>query len=247
MDPFDEVKEDAWQQVERLEGFVTSTSPHHETKLDFENALQELQETIGDLRQAVAISEGNPDQFQLTTSGINARKEIIRLLNGRMEKIEGQWREKEGSTAGDRTQSTNNPQQPAKTHPQKQREITTMSNRISQDHTQGENPFDDRFEEDFNAFQQQEVLQNQDLQLDLIHQTMRNLNQQAAMMGSELEDQGMMLDDLDQEMDVVGSKLQRGLKRVGFVIEKNKERASDWCIGILVVALCVLLVIVIAI
>lgn len=228
MDPFDEVKEDAWLQVNSLQSFVESHSPQNDTKLDFENALQELQETIGDLRQAVSISESNPQQFQLTGRDIEERRGIISQLDTRVSTIKQQWTSK-----GD---------------PHRTREVTTMSNRISQD-TRDENPFADsnRLDEEFNAYQQQEVIHDQDLQLDQIHQTMRNLNEQATMMGGELEDQGMMLDDLDQEMDVVGSKLQRGLKRVGFVIEKNRERASDWCIGILVVALCVLLIIVIAI
>ena len=228
MDPFDEVKEDAWLQVNGLQEFVNKNRPQNETKLDFENAFQELQETIGDLRQAVTISEANPDQFQLNSNDISHRKDILAQLDAKVTSILKQW------------SSKNDPHRP--------RDVTTMSNRISQD-THEENPFNDsnRLDEEFNAYQQQEVIQNQDLQLDQIHQTMRNLNLQATMMGGELEDQGMMLDDLDQEMDVVGSKLQRGLKRVGVVIEKNKERASDWCIGILVVALCVLLIIVIAI
>lgn len=228
MDPFDEVKEDAWLQVNGLQEFVNKKRPLNETKLDFENSFQELQETIEDLRQAVTISEANPDQFQLSASDISLRKDILAQLDAKVTSILKQWANKND--------------------PHRTRDVTTMSNRISQD-THDENPFNDsnRLDEEFNAYQQQEVIQNQDLQLDQIHQTMRNLNLQATMMGGELEDQGIMLDDLDQEMDVVGSKLQRGLKRVGFVIEKNRERASDWCIGILVVALCVLLIIVIAI
>ncbi|KAM9923698.1 hypothetical protein OXX59_005002, partial [Metschnikowia pulcherrima] len=47
-------------------------------------------------------------------------------------------------------------------------------------------------------------------------------------------------------MDSVGNKVSRGLRRVNYVIEKNKETASNWCIGILVVVLCILLVVLIA-
>ncbi|KAK7686879.1 hypothetical protein QCA50_009955 [Cerrena zonata] len=101
-----------------------------------------------------------------------------------------------------------------------------MSNRISQDDDNG--PFGDenRIDREFNQYQQQEMINSQDLQLDSLHRTMQNLNQQATMMGSELEDQTYMLEDLDQEMDVVGNKLQRGMRRVRWVLENNKGGAT---------------------
>ena len=116
-----------------------------------------------------------------------------------------------------------------------------MSNRISQDGQEDEDI--DPFSADsaMTSYQQQELIQEQDL-LDDIHQTMMNLNQQAAIMGDELEEQGFMLDELDYEMDNVDNKLQRGMKSINIFLERNKETASNWCIGILVVVLCVLLV-----
>lgn len=223
MDPFNEVEEDCWSQIHALEGFISQTKfITEDSKMDFHNNYQELAETLEDLRQAVKISESNPSQFSLNLSDIVTRKQILAQLQQKIAQLQEEW--------NDRVRN-----------PHRVREVTTMSNRISQD---GDNPFSDtqRIDSEFNQFQQQETIQNQDLQLDSIHQTMHNLNQQATLMGSELEDQGFMLEDLDQEMDLVGSKLQRGLKRVNYVIEKNKESASNWCIGILVVVLCILLV-----
>ncbi|GEQ67508.1 hypothetical protein JCM33374_g1173 [Metschnikowia sp. JCM 33374] len=230
MDPFNEVEEDCWAQIQALQGLVASTKHiSEERKLDFQNDYQELAETLEDLRQAVHISESNPSQFSLTSADIANRKQILDQLQNKIQDIHDAW-----------TDRVSNPHRP--------REVTTMSNRISQD-TDSSNPFadDQRLDREFNSFQQQEMIQSQDLQLDSIHQTMQNLNQQAALMGNELEDQGYMLDDLDNEMDTVGNKLQRGLRRVNYVIEKNRETASNWCIGILVVVLCVLLVVLIAV
>lgn len=225
MDPFSEVEEDCWAQIRGLEQFVAST-PHvtEEAKLDFHNAYQELVETLDDLRQAVRILEASPAQFSLTSSDIASRKQILLQLQDRIAQLYDGW--------NDRV-----------LNPHRQREVTTMSNRISQD----ENPFADseRVDRAFSLFQEQEMIEEQDLQLDLIHRTMQNLNQQATLMGGELEEQGFMLDDLDQELDTVGGKLQRGLKRVNYVIEKNRETASNWCIGVLVVVLCILLVVLI--
>lgn len=224
MDPFKEVEEDCWGQINSLTDFINSTSVISEdAKLDFANNYQELEETLEDLRQAVKILESNPVQFNLTSSDIVYRKQTLKQLLQKINLLQSDWEAKEK-------------------HPHRQREVTTMSNRISQD---GGNPFSEtnRIDLEFNQFQQQELIQSQDLQLDQIHQTMQSLNQQATLMGGELEDQGYMLDELDHEMDTVGNKLQRGLKRVNYVIEKNRETASNWCIGILMVVLCILLLV----
>lgn len=229
MDPFNEVEEDCWSQIQALQALVTSTQHiTEERKLDFQNDYQELVETLEDLEQAVHISESNPAQFSLTPTDIANRKQILAQLQKKIHDLQDDWNERVRN-------------------PHRRREVTTMSNRISQD--DGGNPFSDdqRLSREFSQFQQQEVLQSQDLQLDSIHKTMQNLNQQAALLGNELEDQGFMLDELDNEMDSVGNKVLRGLRRVNYVIEKNRETASNWCIGILVVVLCILLVVLIAV
>lgn len=227
MDPFHEVEEDVWTQLHALD-LILSGPVTDDSKLDFNNSHQEFVETLEDLKQAVHISEANPSQFLLLLEDIANRKQVLSKLASKGEEIRARW----DATVQD---------------PQRPRQVTTMDNRISQDNL--DNPFADseRVSREFNHFQQQQELQNQDVQLDSLHQTMRNLNLQAQMMGEELEDQAYMLEDLDQEMDTVGNKLQRGLHRVRFVLENNKGGMSDWCIGILAFVLIILLILVIAI
>lgn len=219
MDPFNEVQDDAWATVGVLERLVREVNVRNSQDLsaDIENNLQEFQEIYTDLEQALAVSEQQPQRFGLSSEDLRQRRNVLGQLKTRINQIRLDW------------------------HGKKQREVTTMSNRISQD----ENPFLDP-PSGLSELQTQEVIQEQDMQLDSIHETMRNLNQQASMMGLELEDQGFMLDELDADLDHVGSKLQRGMRRVNQVIERNKETASNWCIGILTVVLCILLILVIA-
>lgn len=231
MDPFNEVEEDAWTQITSLERFITQNGPiNDDLKQDFTNNYQELEETLEDLKQAVHISESNPGQFNLNSGDIANRKQILSKLSTKIASIKDDW---EGKVKD----------------PKRLREVSTMSNRISQDDEEGSNPFNDlnRLNEEFNQYQQQQEIQNQDLQLDSLHETMRNLNLQATSMGSELEDQTYMLEELDEDMDNVGNKLQRGMRRVTWVLENNKGGASDICIVLLVIALCILLILVIAI
>jgi t-SNARE syntaxin family protein len=237
MDPFNEVQEDAWSTIGILEeilqkkqrltvdssgGGGKGASPTGDLSQDFANNYQELQEIQKDLEQAINISAANPEKFNLTKDDIQQRSDVLHDLQEKIRTIKERW-----------------------DSPQKQRPVTTMSNRISQDgdETYLENPFLDQMTQ----YQQQEIIGEQDLQLGSIHDTMKNLNQQATIMGDELEQQGYMLDELDTELDHVANKLTRGVKRVNIFIENNKERASNWCIGMLVVALCILLILVIAI
>lgn len=222
MDPFNEVKEDAYASIRALDNIINlrpnGKPPTNEQQQDFENSFQELQEIYRDLQQALSISESQPSKFNLSDIDISNRKSILSDLNNQIQHLEKKWNQKQ------------------------YRDVTTMSNRISQDGQEDEDI--DPFSADsaMTSYQQQELIQEQDLQLDDIHQTMMNLNQQAAIMGDELEEQGFMLDELDYEMDNVDNKLQRGMKSINIFLERNKETASNWCIGILVVVLCVLLV-----
>ncbi|EGW32206.1 uncharacterized protein SPAPADRAFT_61289 [Spathaspora passalidarum NRRL Y-27907] len=232
MDPFNEVRDDAWKAIAVLEEIIgqrrsqPASADVSALSQDFDNNYQELLEIYEDLQQAIAISESQPQRFNLSPQELSKRKHILVDLDRRASELKSQW---------DNVNS-------------KLRAVTTMSNRISQDGNMiSENPFADAAGEGsgMTHFQEQQMIQEQDLQLDSIHVTMQNLNQQAQIMGNELEDQGFMLDDLDYEIDNVDNKLQRGMKRINIFLERNKETASNWCIGILVVVLCVLLVILI--
>lgn len=92
-----------------------------------------------------------------------------------------------------------------------------------------------------NPFQEQ-ILKEQDTHLDEIHKTMHNLHLHAQTMGQELEDQGTILDELDENFDSITNKVQRGRRQLEWIYEKNKEKYNDCCIGLLIIALIVLLV-----
>jgi hypothetical protein len=71
------------------------------------------------------------------------------------------------------------------------------------------------------------MMHEQDEALDGVFRTVGNLRQQADDMGRELEEQGELLNDVDNVADRVGGKLQTGLKKVGWVIKKNEGVLPD--------------------
>lgn len=89
---------------------------------------------------------------------------------------------------------------------------------------------------------QEQLLREQDNQLDMIHQTMQNIHLQASTMGQELTEQGMILEEMDGNVDGVMNKLSRGRRQLEWVYEHNKERVNDCCIFLLIIALIILLV-----
>lgn len=227
MDPFNEVKDDAWATISMLDAIIADRIENKSKDIaalttDYDNNMLELEEIMGELRQAVEVGEANPEHFLLSRHDIQARSRALDELHHRINEVTHRWQE----TQNDRGLNV--------------RQVTTMSNRISQD--DGEQPK----QAALNQFQEQQYIQEQDNQLDTIHVTMRNLNAQAAMMGGELEEQGHILDELDYEVDTVGSKLQRGMRRVESVLERNRNTALNCCIVLLMIALGVLLVIAIA-
>ena len=150
MDPFNEVKEDAYNSIRTLENIINSRPngqpPTSDQQYDFENNYQELQEIYQDLQQALSISEAQPAKFNLSDLDISNRKSILLDLDNKIIQLQNSWNTKQ------------------------YRDVTTMSNRISQDGIgdDGDNPFN---ESGMTSYQQQELIQEQDNQLDDIHQT----------------------------------------------------------------------------
>lgn len=89
---------------------------------------------------------------------------------------------------------------------------------------------------------QEQMLREQDVHLDEIHRTMQNLHIHAQTMGEELESQGHILDEMDENFDSLSSKINRGRRQLEWVYEKNKEKYNDCCIGLLIIVLIILLV-----
>ena len=110
---------------------------------------------------------------------------------------------------------------------------------------------DEAYDEDSyeaNEFQtQQTMMREQDEQLDDVYRTVGNLRNQAEDMGRELEEHGVMLDEVDTLADRVGGKLAVGTKKIGEVIRRNEDTYSSCCIACLIAVLVFLLILVIVI
>ncbi|TEB20621.1 snare protein TLG1/Syntaxin [Coprinellus micaceus] len=111
-------------------------------------------------------------------------------------------------------------------------------------------PFRDQYqEEDEQASwareEQQMMMREQDQAIDSIAGTLNTIQQQASLMGQEINVHNEMLDDLERNVDRTDDKVSDGMRRLRKFLRDSEEKGSGWCIVILMVVLMALLLAVI--
>jgi t-SNARE syntaxin family protein len=220
MDPFNQVYSDAIGQLKSAEQLLDDyrNSPSTFYIEDLNNVVQELVETIHDLSQSTGVVQANPAQFGLSPGDVAQRITQVGNLNSQLtdiqESIAKIRRERKGKAA--------------------------MGGSGRQQAGEDDNEMSGAGAG--NALMYQEAIASQDNMLDSVYNTVSNLNQQAHIMSQELEDQSNLIEDFERQVDTSQDRLARGMKRVNWVIENNRETLSSCCITLLIVVLIVLLV-----
>ncbi|RKO96472.1 hypothetical protein CXG81DRAFT_12572 [Caulochytrium protostelioides] len=93
--------------------------------------------------------------------------------------------------------------------------------------------------------QQQQLMRRQDDQLDQVMHTVGNMKEVAYVIGRELEDQAVLLDDLEVKVDSASGKLQLGMNRMRDFIKSNSDTKQQWTIICLIIVLIILIILVI--
>lgn len=172
-----------------------------EARSDLQSALQDLSTDLEDLVESVRAVEQDPYKYGLEIDEVERRRRLVEEVGGEIEDM----REELLKTVHD----------------------AKGKGAVNGDVLPDPDTFDD--DEEYTAFEQQrqqELMHEQDEALDGVFKTVGNLREQAHIMGQELEEQGQMLEDVDNITDRVGSKLQTGLKKVGTIIKKNEGKWS---------------------
>lgn len=198
----------------------SANSPElREARNELEQTLQELSQDLEDLIESVKAVEHDPYRFGLEIDEVERRRKLVKDVGDEIENMRDELK---------------------RTVQEAQNKGKTAANG---DYLPDPDSFED--EDGYAQFEQerqQELMHEQDEQLDGVFQTVGNLRQQANDMGRELEEQGELLDDVDNVADRVGGKLQNGMKRVGHIIKQNEDRWSSCCIAVLIFVLILLLV-----
>ncbi|KAF1951617.1 hypothetical protein CC80DRAFT_424240 [Byssothecium circinans] len=198
----------------------SANSPElREARDELEQTLQELNQDLEDLIESVKAVEHDPYRFGLEIDEVGRRRKLVKDVGDEVENMRDELR----------------------------RTVQEAQNKGKSSANGDVLPDPESFEDDdayaqFEQERQVEMMHEQDEQLDGVFRTVGNLRQQADDMGRELEEQGELLDDVDNVADRVGGKLQTGMKKVGWVIKQNEDRWSSCCIAVLIFVLILLLV-----
>ncbi|KAI9781346.1 MAG: hypothetical protein M1816_002414 [Peltula sp. TS41687] len=182
---------------------ASATSPELlQARTELEESLQDLSGDLRDLVESVKAVEHDPYRYGLEIDEVARRRRLVEEVGGEVEDMREELAK--AIVRADRRAS-----------------LRTGEALPSPSAFEPASPDDD----DYAAFEQQrqlEMMHEQDEALDGVFQTVGNLRQQADDMGRELEEQGELLTDVDKLADRVGSRLQTGIKKVGYVIKRNE-------------------------
>lgn len=231
-------------------------------RADLEAALATLAEDLADLVASVRAVEADPARFGLSAHEVARRKRLVQEIGGEVEDMREELRNRTGgggAAAAAAAVLNNNKKGGAGAGAGTTRKVSSSSSSGGNADLPDPNAFamtgsDDGYDdngrgghdEDYAAeFEQQQqvaMMREQDQHLDGVFQTVDNLRRQAGDMGRELEEQREMLEVTDALADRVGGRLQNGMDKLRYVVQHNEDRLSSWCIGLLILVLCILLV-----
>ncbi|KAL3422941.1 t-SNARE affecting a late Golgi compartment protein 1 [Phlyctema vagabunda] len=230
-DPFLQVQADVLSQLTQTRSLFTSylrirslttsaTSPElTAAHADLETALTTLAEDLADLVESVAAVQHDPYRYGLEIEEVARRKRLVDEVGNEVEDMRDELTQR----------------------------IERADRKVgvgSEDDGESAPADAPDYNAEFEQQQQVQMMHEQDEQLDGVFRTVGNLRQQADDMGRELEEQGEMLDHVDNLADRVGGRLQTGMQKMNYVIKKNEEKMSSCCIAVLIFVLIILLILV---
>ncbi|KAK7735623.1 hypothetical protein SLS53_007363 [Cytospora paraplurivora] len=247
-DPFLQVQQDVLAQMETTRPLFTSylrirslsktqSSPElASARSDLESALGSLAEDLADLVESVNAVEENPAQYGLSVHEVQRRKRLVQEIGGEVEDMREELN-KHNSLSSPVTTTTS--RGGANGNGNGSQRLPDPSAFAIPGEGDGE---DGDYTAEFEQQQQQSMMREQDEHLDGVFQTVGNLRRMADDMGREMEEQGEMLEVTDRLADRVGGRLQTGMDKLRYVVRHNEDTLNSWCIGLLIMVLCILLV-----
>ncbi|CCH63069.1 hypothetical protein TBLA_0J00710 [Henningerozyma blattae CBS 6284] len=178
--------------------------------------IDDINEALIDLNSSISVMKQSNNIEN--TSMVSAREYEVQQLQHNFDTIKSNLQSANPTTATSTT------------------DLETNRNEITEDN------LDDFTIADPSQVLQQQMFREQSGQLDQLQYSLHNLQNQAHTMGTELNDQSELLDNLDEGVDTLTGKLARGRRQLEWVYEKNKEKWNDCCIILLIAALIILLI-----
>ncbi|KLU92278.1 SNARE domain-containing protein [Magnaporthiopsis poae ATCC 64411] len=244
-DPFLQVQQDVLSQLNsarplfasylRIRSLTTAASSPElaSARSDLESALATLAEDLADLVESIKAVESDPAAFGLDAAEVTRRKRLVQEVGGEVEDMRDELAKKLDDVSAGAGKK------------KKQRGAGSSDlpdpNAFAIPDGDGDGGGGDSYAE-FEHQQQLHMMREQEEDLEGVFQTVGNLRRQADDMGRELEEQREMLEVVDGLADRVGDRLQTGMQKLQYIIKRNEDRWSSFCIAVLIFVLILLLI-----
>ncbi|XP_076320832.1 syntaxin-6-like [Tachypleus tridentatus] len=227
-DPFFVVKDEVIKAVSKTKGLyqrwcelqedpnIVSKEEVEWTTNELRNGLRSIEWDLEDLEETVGIVEKNPKKFKIDETEINKRKIFITQTREEIKMMSNKVMDN-------------------KSKEKKLRQGLLSSGNSNVKYTRLENPAENLSQRfiDENHLQQQMVIQNQDEELDRIQESTGTLKTMSRQIGSELDEQAVMLEDLGNEMENTESRLDGNLKKMAKALHLSNDGRQWIAIGVL--------------
>ncbi|KAI9367744.1 hypothetical protein BJX61DRAFT_537817 [Aspergillus egyptiacus] len=202
-----------------------------QARSELETTLTDLTADLDDLVESVRAVEQDPYRYGLELEEVQRRRKLVGDVGAEIENMRAELQKViTSSDAGANSGAASGLPNPA--------EFDSLA-------SPGEEGGDDYYAA-MEQERQMELMHEQDEQLDGVFRTVGNLRQQADDMGRELEEQRIIIGEVDTLAGRVGGKLQSGMSKMKYIIRKNEDTMSSFCIALLIFVLVLLLILVIA-
>lgn len=202
---------------------------------DLESALATLAEDLADLIESIKAVESDPAAFSLDAAEVTRRKRLVQEIGGEVEDMRDELAKKLDDVAA----GAGKKKKQRAAGPSDLPDPNAFA--IPDGDGDGGGGGGDSYAE-FEHQQQLHMMREQEEDLEGVFQTVGNLRRQADDMGRELEEQREMLEVVDGLADRVGDRLQTGMQKLQYIIRRNEDRWSSFCIAVLIFILILLLI-----
>lgn len=194
-----------------------------------------IKDILKDMNDAIEMIDLYPERFNISQDEIASRKSFIDNISNTLSKFETDFNR---ISAISTSSNTSDSMSSLHTHHMNNIDFSTVPLHYHSEYKTSLS-FDDQLSK------QQDSLIHQEDQLDSLSNTVGNIRQHAYQIHSELQDQVILLNEMEDHVDHVDNRFQNAYKKLqGFVIDSKKSSGGRWII-VLVILLIITIVILI--
>ncbi|XP_075229137.1 syntaxin 6 [Lycorma delicatula] len=197
------------------------------TKTELRNALRSIEWDLEDLEDTIGIVEKNPTKFKIDNKELTSRKNFIEETRDEVKCMKEKMNFSRGK---DRDRTSRQPLLESSVSPVR---VASAHGTTKYSKLQNEMDSPQRSFLDNTLSQQNQLLSGHEDHLEHISQTIGNLKTVSHQIGSELDEQAVMLDDFGTELENTDSKLDSTMKKVAKVLHMSNDRRQWIVIGVL--------------